>query len=387
MAHPLEELLRGIPLLCALVGLAAGCGEPFPSRDWPGEAGAPLPGTPGGDTGGTTSPASSTGTVATTAGSTGTDALLGWIGSPCTSQADCPYADATCLSEADGFPGGMCTLACTGSCPDEAGYPVTFCIDGADLPAAGAALGGACGSRCDFSHYPETGCREGYGCAVTTRPDGSADNYACLPNAASELGSCYLDLAARGVAFEPNIREDDHPADAPELTCHVEDALYLLGPVLGVDLRYYDGSLTDRVLVNCETGHAIADTILDVAPYGVTDLYHIGTYSCRTISGTDTLSQHGLGNAIDIYGFGFDDGTLVTLVDDWEHDMTNPETWAGAFLYDASLRWYDQWIWNIILTPNYNADHDNHFHVDLTEGSHYWGLTTPHHWGPAPYDD
>jgi hypothetical protein len=25
--------------------------------------------------------------------------------------------------------------------------------------------------------------------------------------------------------------------------------------------------------------------------------------------------------------------------------------------------------WNIVLTPNYNADHRNHFHVDLTDGA------------------
>ena len=26
-------------------------------------------------------------------------------------------------------------------------------------------------------------------------------------------------------------------------------------------------------------------------------------------------------------------------------------------------------MWNIVLTPNYNADHRNHFHVDLTPGA------------------
>jgi hypothetical protein len=28
-------------------------------------------------------------------------------------------------------------------------------------------------------------------------------------------------------------------------------------------------------------------------------------------------------------------------------------------------------VWNIVLTPNYNADHRNHFHVDLTPGSDF----------------
>ena len=28
-------------------------------------------------------------------------------------------------------------------------------------------------------------------------------------------------------------------------------------------------------------------------------------------------------------------------------------------------------VWTIVLTPNYNAAHRNHFHVDLTPGSDY----------------
>jgi hypothetical protein len=28
--------------------------------------------------------------------------------------------------------------------------------------------------------------------------------------------------------------------------------------------------------------------------------------------------------------------------------------------------------WNIILTPEYNADHDDHFHVDLTPGGMFY---------------
>jgi hypothetical protein len=38
-------------------------------------------------------------------------------------------------------------------------------------------------------------------------------------------------------------------------------------------------------------------------------------------------------------------------------------------------------IFNIVLTPNFNAAHDNHFHVDLTGGAHYIGKSD----GPACY--
>ncbi len=45
----------------------------------------------------------------------------------------------------------------------------------------------------------------------------------------------------------------------------------------------------------------------------------------------------------------------------------------------------DDDIWNVILTPNYNAAHDNYFHVDLTPGSDYIGLQTERFIGPNPW--
>ena len=92
-------------------------------------------------------------------------------------------------------------------------------------------------------------------------------------------------------------------------------------------------------------------------------------------------------DAIDIFGFDFENGTTYTLEDDWVHDTASPMTPGGAFLYDASQRWFDAYIWNIILTPNYNVGHDNHFHVDLTPASHFIGYSEGRYIGPAPYND
>jgi hypothetical protein len=37
-----------------------------------------------------------------------------------------------------------------------------------------------------------------------------------------------------------------------------------------------------------------------------------------------------------------------------------------AFLHKVICELKAADVWNIVLTPNYNADHRNHFHVDLT---------------------
>jgi hypothetical protein len=266
---------------------------------------------------------------------------------------------------------------------------MTFCAATGELPQSASVLGaGACLSRCDLGIFPKSGCRPGYGCVRVARanePETIA--YACVPGEESELGSCHIDLAARGVAFEPAVIADDIPDSNPELTCHIDNPVYVQSPVLGVELVNSAGTPTPRVLASCDMAHALASTVEDVAPLGVVALEHLGTYNCRVIAGTNTLSRHAFGDALDIHGFRFEDGTRYTLVDDWEHDTTDPQGDGAIFLYEAAYRWYDAWIWTIILTPNYNSAHDNHFHVDLTPDSHFIELTGGRYIGPAPYDD
>ena len=55
----------------------------------------------------------------------------------------------------------------------------------------------------------------------------------------------------------------------------------------------------------------------------------------------------------------------------WEKDEPNPVTEAGQFLHDLAHYLYDKYIFNNILTPDYNAAHYNHLHVDLEEGAHF----------------
>lgn len=65
----------------------------------------------------------------------------GWIGGPCTVDADCDYAEGFCA------PGGFCSLPCTLErpyCPDRTGNATTFCID------LGSGEGG-CVAQCDPS--------------------------------------------------------------------------------------------------------------------------------------------------------------------------------------------------------------------------------------------
>jgi hypothetical protein len=374
------------------------CDKPDPEFRYAGQNLAPVDGEADADTDadsdadgdvdtdtGTPTP-TDTGTGGTTDPDAG--APTGYIGSPCGSDADCPYAGGVCLLDSEGFPRGTCSAACDQFCDDLDGYPTTFCTEIGALPPAVADLAdGACLSRCDFGFYPFTGCRQDYGCVMAERAnDAGAETYVCLPNVASSMSSCIADLAGRGVPFSPTLHADEE-ASGTDTICHIEEPIVLQSGYLGVDIIYSTGNTPGTVLGGCALGQAIADTIEDIAPDGVVTLRHLGTYNCRVIANTNTLSRHGYGDAIDMSQFDFANGDTYNILSDFEQDTTTSfSTDAAEWLYDTSYGWHDQQIWNIILTPNYNAAHANHFHTDLTPGSDFIGFTNGY-FGPSPWEN
>jgi hypothetical protein len=304
-----------------------------------------------------------------------TPPLLGFIGSPCESVSDCSYDGATCLSPVRGYPGGMCSSDCERFCPDAEGYPTTFCVDSVGVSRP------VCHSRCDFASYPGRGCRSDYVCRIQPR-SGEADvEYGtCIPDDGSEpdgmISDCLQYLIDRGINFEMTTYADRHPEGRSDRTCSLEDPVRLHSPINGINFRYhYDDPGSFRsMLVACPLAQAIVDMTDVLHTYDVTEVLHVGTTVCRMISGTDSISQHGLGLAIDLSGFFDDDAVFSGVYEHWEDGDDSPESYEGSFLYDFVHDLYDLWVFNVILTPEFNAAHDNHFHVDMTEGSHYLRL-------------
>lgn len=90
----------------------------------------------------------------------------------------------------------------------------------------------------------------------------------------------------------------------------------------------------------------------------VAEVTHLGSYNCRTIHGSSHMSEHATANAIDITGFKLANGKLISIRIDW--NKTGPES---DFLHEmrAGICKY----YNLTLSPDYNADHADHFHVDM----------------------
>jgi hypothetical protein len=242
-------------------------------------------------------------------------------------------------------------------------------VDTVDLDLEDA--GGTCLSRCDPNILGGNGCRDGYACAVLDRfGEPSTSTGTCIPIELAGGGAdtaCQETLLELGAVFTPIHHEPESPAGYPNLTCDIEDPVLLYGPINGVAIQGGNGS-DAPVLVGCETGVSLVGSAAIAQNLGAVTLIHYGTYNCRTIAGSSTLSEHGHARAVDIGGFVMNDGSTYSVYADWEDGNPNPTTPPGTMLRTFTDRIWGMGLWNIILTPEFNAAHDDHFHVDLTPG-------------------
>jgi hypothetical protein len=94
-----------------------------------------------------------------------------WIGDACTGSGTCVYGGTagTCATQ---FPGGLCTLTCTASCPSSPSQVQTFCADF-------GTQGGFCLAVCN-PQDPQ--CRTGYACkSVAQYGNASSTQNVCFP--------------------------------------------------------------------------------------------------------------------------------------------------------------------------------------------------------------
>ncbi len=90
----------------------------------------------------------------------------------------------------------------------------------------------------------------------------------------------------------------------------------------------------------------------------IVEVRQLSSYSCRRIGGTGSMSEHGFGNALDVAGFTFASGRIVTVKHGWNG---SPED--RGFLRQIHAGACE--VFTTVLGPGYNAAHHDHFHFDL----------------------
>ena len=89
-------------------------------------------------------------------------------------------------------------------------------------------------------------------------------------------------------------------------------------------------------------------------------IHHYGTYSCRRQrgNGSGQWSEHAFANAWDVAAFELQDGTLINIKKDWGGTRKKKN-----FLRD--VRSAACGLFRVTLSPDYNAAHADHFHLDM----------------------
>lgn len=91
----------------------------------------------------------------------------------------------------------------------------------------------------------------------------------------------------------------------------------------------------------------------------VVRIEHLGAFSCRRMYGgaDGPWSEHATANAIDIAGFVLKDGRRISVLKDWKDSAAKAE-----FL--RAVRGGACGSFATVLSPDYNAAHADHFHLD-----------------------
>jgi hypothetical protein len=171
-----------------------------------------------------------------------------------------------------------------------------------------------------------------------------------LRRLSKDSGTCRAVLATTGIRFEP-----------------IEDTV--TGPACGffnaVRISQTSAAVGTPFALSCRAAVSLAlweRHVLQPAArrfYGspVAKVEHFGSYSCRNVYGRPnaTRSRHATAEAFDVAGFVLADGERVRIVNDWSSEH-------AAFLHevrDGACRFFDA-----VLSPDYNAAHRDHFHLD-----------------------
>lgn len=189
------------------------------------------------------------------------------------------------------------------------------------------------------------------------------------PETEAEFAACRLALSLLGASF----RKLEPISDPENPECGIARPLQVTEILPGLQLN-------EAPVMRCDTARSLAlwahhflrpaAAALPDAPR-LTGLQMGPGYSCRARVGTGAkqpkISQHALGNAIDIAGFTFDGHDPIPV---------QPRQDSGdlAEAFQRSARASACLYFSTVLGPGTNKAHDNHLHLDVMPRKNGWRL-------------
>jgi hypothetical protein len=172
----------------------------------------------------------------------------------------------------------------------------------------------------------------------------------------SSPAQCRALLAVAGVRDRPA------PTRRPGPECGYDD-----GVILAAGNARQSGFAPAGLVTSCPVATALLlwdGRVVQAAAerhfgQGVAAFVHAGSFSCRRLYGRESgaWSEHATADAVDILGFRLEDGRTVSVLRDWPRTGTE-----AAFLRDVRDGACD--LFTTVLSPEYNAAHRDHLHLD-----------------------
>ena len=173
-------------------------------------------------------------------------------------------------------------------------------------------------------------------------------------------GDCLAELDARHVAYKH--------ASRPGIAIGVE----LTDTVGGVRFESDD----QQLVIDCSLAVSLDEAGKYLRALGIAKATFSSAYSRRNVRGTNHPSKHSYGLAIDVHTF--TGGELGTLrVDrDFEQGLGDdmdcigaPLTQGGAVLKILQCQLVRSGLFHLVLTPDFDDAHHDHFHLEVTPWS------------------
>ena len=167
----------------------------------------------------------------------------------------------------------------------------------------------------------------------------------------SDAKACSSALTSAGIAAAIL------PFSARGSACYLEDTI-LIGRFSKADMRDEQTRCNIAARLYMWERHVVQPAAQKYFGQSINEITHFGSYSCRTIHRSQNMSEHATANAFDISGLRLANGRLISVLKGWDSGDND-----AAFLHEVRNGLCD--YFNLTLSPDYNADHADHFHVDM----------------------
>ncbi len=184
--------------------------------------------------------------------------------------------------------------------------------------------------------------------------------------------ACEAELRKRGIAFE-------RVGLAPGVLAPVR----LRGPLRGVTFRSElppaERAKSALEIFDCRLVLALDDFAALLAARDVVEVVHLSAFRTKAQGGCTPKyagKQHCAALAVDLATFKKKDGSSLVVDRDFHGKIglrtctttvrSQPRGRAAAELWGFVCDAADRALFHVLLTPNFNAQHKNHFHVELT---------------------